>query len=230
MRKTIRTLLRSGLLAGALFALSATTYAQYTVSLTANPGTTGNGPMGSSNYHASEHIYLASEIGTDLNITQIGFSMNALTGLPKTYNSVSIYLQTTANTTFVSGLYSTAGYTLVYNGPITFPSAIGFTDVTLTTPFNYTLAAGNLQMLVVRTDNVTAAGPVMNSANGNSTLATASTCRRYNGTGVPTIGVTTLAITAFRAAVKFSSSAGTCPAFPANFSQTAFHCYQLTPS
>ena len=66
-------------------------------------------------------------------------------------------------------------------------SAIGFTSVTLTTPFNYTTAAGNLQMMVVRTDNLAAAGPVMNSANGNSTGAALTTCRRFNG-ATPVLG------------------------------------------
>jgi len=212
-----------------LMGLGGAVQAQYAVSIaTVNPGTTGNGPMGSGANHVSEHIYLASEIGTDMNITQIGFSMNALTGLPRTYNSVSIYLQTTANTTFVAGTYSLAGYTLVYNGSMTF-STTGFTSVTLTTPFNYTTGAGNLQMMVVRTDNVAAAGPVMNSANGNATLGgTANTCRRFNG-ATPVIGSTALAVTPFRAAVKFSGTAGPCATIT-DFNQTSWHCYEPGPA
>ncbi len=183
--------------------------------------------MGLSSYHVSEHIYLASEIGSDMNITRLEFATS--TAVAQTYNNVSIYLRTTAATTQATGVYSTAGYTLVYSGALVLPASLGFSGVTLTTPFAYATAAGNLEMLVERTDNLAHAGITFVAAVGNATGNTVLSCRRYNSTVAPVSGTTTLTQTNFRATVKFIDAAGICaPAFPQNFSTplSSFACYE----
>ena len=161
--------------------------------------------MGSAAHHASEHVYLATEIAQDFTINRIELSKSALASSAplNTYNNVAIYLYTTASPAFVAGAFATAGKTLVYSGSIAW-SSTGFSGVNLTTPFTYTQAAGNLVMLVVRTDNVTHTGNVFNCARGNAASGvTALTSRRYNGATAPVAGTTALATSAFRAAARF---------------------------
>ncbi|MEZ4758096.1 MAG: T9SS type A sorting domain-containing protein [Flavobacteriales bacterium] len=184
-------------------------FAQVTVTIDgsayAGQGTTGFAPMGNTGHHASEHVYLATEIGQDFTINRIELSNNLLLtpAALNTYNAVSIYLYTTPNTTFAGGTFTTAGKTLVYSGSITW-NAVGFAGVDLTTPFAYTQASGNLAMLVVRGDNVIHTANIFNSARGNATAGvTALTSRRYNGATAPVNGTTTLTTSAFRAAARF---------------------------
>ncbi len=176
------------------------------VSITVNPGTTGNGPMGSSNYHVSEHIYLQSEINTAININYVAFNMTTLGGTValNTFTNVKIYFKTTTATTFAAGAYNTTGYTQVYSGTMTW-NAAGFAGVS-TTPFNYTNTPGtNLQMMVVRTDNITHVGPVFSASIGNSTNSALNTCRRYNSTLAPVLNSSALALTTFRASVTLGN-------------------------
>ena len=160
--------------------------------------------MGNSGHHASEHVYLSTEIGQDFTINRIELSNNTLLtpASLNTYSAVSIYLYTTPNATFTLGAFATAGKTLVYSGSITW-TATGFAGVDLTTPFAYTQASGNLVMMVVRGDNVVRSN-IFNSARGNASSGVgALTSRRFNGPAAPVAGVTSLATSAFRAAARF---------------------------
>ncbi|HOZ52725.1 MAG TPA: hypothetical protein PLU17_12750, partial [Chitinophagaceae bacterium] len=197
-----------GSLAFILFSCS-TLYSQ-TVTITANPGTTGNGPMGSSTYHCSEHIYTQAEISAQttsapLPISFIRFNMSTLTVLP--FTNVNIYLRTTAASTFTAaGTYpDITGYTLVYSGAMNW-TAVGFAGVNLIAPFSYPNTPGtNLQMMVVRNNSSGNVGHAFASANGNSTSGTLNTCRRYNSTLAPVIGSSIMQLTAFRAAIEFGT-------------------------
>ncbi|MBL7728534.1 MAG: hypothetical protein JNM68_12645, partial [Dinghuibacter sp.] len=180
------------------------------VEITANPGTSGNIVLGTSNYHATESIYTETELGGATNfvtagtaINQVGFSINTV-GTGTTFGSVNIYMKNVplASTTFTSGVYTLTGYTLVYSGSITH-SATGWSEIALTTPFVRT-AGNNLQVLMERFDGVTHAGFVWNSANGNNTGSTLNTTRRYNGAAAVTVGTTSLTISAFRQAMRFA--------------------------
>jgi hypothetical protein len=115
-----------------------------------------------------------------------------------------------ATTTFATGTYTTAGYTLVYNGSITV-SATGWADIVLSAPYTRTTGT-NLQMLIERADGVTHTGYVWNTANGNNILSTNTTCRRYNSTVALAPGTTSLTASAFRPAIKimhrFNNDAG----------------------
>ncbi|MBL0034903.1 MAG: hypothetical protein IPP26_03870 [Flavobacteriales bacterium] len=173
----------------------------------------------------SEHIFLASEINQNMTIARINFNMTTLSVTPtiNSYGNVALYLKTTASATLTTGTYSLAGYTPVYSGTMAWTAA-GFDGVVLSTPFAYTTAAGNLQLLVVRTDNVGHAGPIFATANGNSTGAALTTSRRYNSTIAPTAGVSSLAASAFRTAIQLVPSCTGTPAPGNTLSSTALAC------
>jgi hypothetical protein len=176
---------------------AATAQAQTTISITAPGGTSGLSGLGTSNYHVSEQIYLASEVGQNITINQFGLSTSAL-GTNPTFNNVAVYMRHTANTVYTAGTFNTAGFTLVYNGTFAW-SATGFSVVSLTTPFNYSQASGNLEVMLVRTDNTTHTGAIY-----NCTVGATNSVRRLNTTVLPVSGVTAmpLANSGFRAAVQ----------------------------
>jgi hypothetical protein len=209
------------LLATMALLLATWSIAQVTVTIAANPSTSANVPMGVSNHHVSEHIFLASEIGQDFTINQINFNMTTLGATPavNTFNNVALYLRYTAAATLTTGAYNTAGYTLVYSGTMSW-SATGFAGVLLSTPFAYAQASGNLQLLIVRTDNAPHTGTVFATANGNSTGASLSTSRRYNGVGAPVPGTTSLTASVFRTAIQLLN-VPVCSGTPAPGNTTA---------
>ena len=181
------------------------------VSITTNPGTSGNIVIGGSNYHVSESIFLESEIGAanfttaGTAITAVAFSCNAIgTGSTTVASSnYSIYFKDVpaATTTFATGTYTTAGYTLVYSGAFSYPTT-GFQSVNLTTSYVRT-AGTNLQVLIVRTDNIVHTGTVFNASAGNTvTGSLALTTRRYNSTTAPVSGTSSLAASNFRPQIQ----------------------------
>ena len=151
VRSTLLTLLGL-IIAGSIFS--------QTVSITTNPGTSGNVVIGASTYHASEAIFLASEIGAGnfetvgTAINTVGFSYNSSSTatLPIAVTNYQIYMQNVASstTTLANGTYSLTGYTLVFSGTLNI-TAVGFNNVTLTTPFVRT-AGSNLQILLIRSN------------------------------------------------------------------------------
>ncbi len=194
-----------------LVIFSAGAFAQ-AVLIAANPSTSGLIVVGQSNYHASESIYLNSEIGNN-NFTTAGsaiqqiFFLLAQTGLSTSISNYSIYMKNVpaATTTFAgNGTYSLLGYTLVFNGTYT-ATPVGFSPIVLTTPFIHT-AGMNIQVLIIRSDNVLHTGYVYQAAVANETDATGTlnTSRRYNSTIVPAAGSTMLAATNFRPAIVFN--------------------------
>ncbi|MBK8226627.1 MAG: T9SS type A sorting domain-containing protein [Flavobacteriales bacterium] len=162
--------------------------------------TTNGGPLSILQNHAGEYLYFASEIGQDYTITRINFK-NAIaggTGPIDTYGSVSLYLRHTANTTLPTAVYAgTGGYTLVYNGPMTW-SKSGWSGANLQTPFAYSTGSGNLQLLVLRSEAVTHPGAAFYAA----VTAGVNSCRRYNNAAAPVVGVSTLSQSTFRAAIQ----------------------------
>lgn len=191
------------LLIGFTFCFPCYQFAQ-TVTINANPGTSPNIVMGTLAYHASEFIYRNAEIGassfTTTPISSVGFSVAQL-GAPTTFTNISIYLQNTALDVFTTGTYSTAGYTLVYNGSITFDD-LGFTVVDLQTPFLRTTGT-NLEFLIVRGDGVAHPNYLFEASLDNTTVATSTaTSRRYNGAAAPAAGSTSLATSPFRPSVQ----------------------------
>lgn len=192
------------LLIGFIFCLPAYQYAQ-TVTINENPtGTSPNIVFGTLAFHASEYIYKSAEIGantfTTLPITAIGYNI-AQVGSPTTFNGVKIYMQNTANTVFTTGVYSTAGYTLVYDGSVTL-GATDFNTITLQTPFLRT-AGSNLSILIERTDGVAHANYVyVPSLDDPTGAAATNVSRRFNGATAPVSGTTSLSASTFRAAIQ----------------------------
>ncbi len=91
---------------------------------------------GNWNYAWCSMLHTQTSIGSAKNITKIAF--NYIDASPKTFNNQKIYLKHTATTVFADASYenpTTTGYTLVYDGPITFTN--GWSEITLTTPFAY---------------------------------------------------------------------------------------------
>lgn len=183
-----------------------------TVAIRSNPGFFSNFiVIGDNNYHVSESIFLESEIGAGNFITagtainHIDFSCFSLGTGSTTVTSPNfkIYLKDVplGTSTLATGVYSTAGYTLVYSGAYSFLGT-GFQGVDLTTP--YTRAAGtNLEVLIERTDNVVHTGNGFDASQGNSVAGPAAlTTRRYNSAIAPVSSVTSLTESSFRQQIQ----------------------------
>lgn len=177
-----------------------------TVEIAGNPSTSATPSLGTNPYVANESIYTETEIGATsfttagTAINKIGINAGAI-GAATTFNNVNIYMKDVAlgTTTFTTGTYTTAGYTLVFSGTIVTP-AIGWVEFSLNTPFIRS-TGNNLQILLERTDNVAHAGFIWRTANGNNTGAAVNSCRRYNNVTVLS-GATSLAVSAFRAQIR----------------------------
>jgi hypothetical protein len=189
------------------FSFTNSSFGQTAVTLRENPTVgSSNNALGTLNYHASEYLYFDTEIGatnfTTTPINQIAFEVLNV-GSGQTFANVNIYMKDVpaATTTLATGTYSTTGYTLVFTGSIVLTHP-GFIPVTLTTPFTRT-AGNNLQVLVVRTDNVVHTNFTFNSDYDNTTTPT-NTSRRYNNaTTAPVENSTSLTASTFRAAIQF---------------------------
>ena len=98
-------------------------------------------------YSCSEMIYLQTEIGKSGPINTLSF--NKFSGDNSVVISdITVYMKHSTASSFVDGTTSIAGYTQVYSG--SFPNnALGWNEITLTTPFNYD-NINNLQILVVK--------------------------------------------------------------------------------
>jgi hypothetical protein len=168
-------------------------------------GTSGNIIIGQSAYHVSESIYTENEIGAGnfisaaSAINKIGYFV-AQVGAPTQISSFKVWMKNISATTtvFAAGTYTTAGYTLVFDGSIE-PAETGEYKFLLNTPFVRT-AGSNLQVMVERLDGVVNTGYIFYSANGNDVSGTATTSRRANQTTEPT-AATSLTTSAFRPAI-----------------------------
>ncbi|MEP7108740.1 MAG: T9SS type A sorting domain-containing protein [Ferruginibacter sp.] len=177
-----------------------TIYAQV-VDIVANSNSSAFNPIGVNNYHVSENIYTETEIGAGNFITpgtlinQIAFNIERV-GTGTTFNNVIIWMKEVPliTTTLASGIYSTAGYTQVFSGPLN-ATVTGWLIIPLTTGFQRT-SGSNLEVLLERNDNTPHANYNYRTANGTNT------CRRYNGTVAPVSGGTSLTASAFRAQIR----------------------------
>ena len=131
-----------------IFRLTAT---GQTITIGTGTSNSDNSPIQrANNYSASELLFLSSEVNTSGSLTGLGF--NKASGVSTvTIDSVYIYVKTTASTSLTTSS-STAGYTLAYQGP--FPNNVSSGWVTINfnmiSGFNYSTAAGNLSILLVR--------------------------------------------------------------------------------
>ena len=179
-----------------------------TVQIIANQGQTTNIVIGPNNCHVSENIYTETEIGVSnfttpaTAITHIDFNVFAL-GTVTTVDSFNIYLKEVplSTTTFATGVYDTAGYTLVFSGTYN-AATTGWMGVDLTTSFVRT-SGNNLQLLIERRDSVLHGAYSFNAARGNNTGAALLTSRRVNLATKPIPGTTVLSTaSAFRPQVQ----------------------------
>ena len=195
-----------------------------TVSIVANPGYSGNAVIGGSTYHASECIYLASEIGTgnfesvSTAMNRIALGLNAISTatLPVAVSNYQIYMKSVpaATTTFVTGTYSLTGYTLVFSGTLNI-TTVGWNTVDLTTPF-YRNPGENIQVLVIRNNGAAITGTSFDCSVGSTANSADLTTRRYNSTVMPVAGSSSLASSTFRFAIQFikTVSAASFPGTP----------------
>jgi hypothetical protein len=187
-----------------------------TISISANGGTSGNIVIGASTFHASESIFLASEVGSGnfesaaTAMTAIAFNLNqtnTTATLPVNVPNFEVYMKNipAGVTTLATGTYDLTGYTQVFNGTYTLTN-YGWNSLSLTTPFIRT-AGSNLQVLIIRNNGAAIAGTVFESATGNAaTDNTTLSSRRYNGTVAPAQNSTTLTATNFRPAIQLKHS------------------------
>lgn len=99
-------------------------------------------------YHASEIIYLQSELNQLGTIESIAFDKRSGSD-NNVIQNVEIYMKHTAATSLLTGTTSTVGYTLVYSGNFTNNASTGWMEVDLTTPFSYN-NTDNLEVLVIK--------------------------------------------------------------------------------
>lgn len=93
-------------------------------------------PYGNWKYAWCSMIYTQASLGTAKSITKIAFSFTDLT--PKSFTNQKIYLKHATNSVFPDASYENPvsnGYTLVYDGPITFTN--GWSEIILSAPFAY---------------------------------------------------------------------------------------------
>lgn len=219
MKQNFTFLNRATLFALLLLGIVSSSYAQI---VTINTNGTSPNQIGVSNFHISEQVYTNAEIGNSnfstvgAEITSMAFFANTLSTLAggNTFNNVKVYLKNVvpASATpysfsaFATGAWNSTyatsnGYTLVYDGPITFTAVGGAATVfQLSTPF-LRVAGNNLNMLIERTDNTLHTGFVSFCANTltNGGAATSSV-RRTNAATLPT---TFAQLSGFRTAVEF---------------------------
>jgi hypothetical protein len=168
-----------------------------TVQIVANSGQSVSIVVGNNNNHVSEAIYTENEIGATnfttaaTAINHIDFSVFVVSSIPLV-NNFKIYLKEVplATKTLSTGLYSTAGYTLVYSGSVNF-NATGWIGVDLSTTFTRN-AGNNLELLIERFDNITHTSANFNASRGNDTDPVALTSRRVNSATIPISGTTSL--------------------------------------
>ena len=233
MTKNLPSIFKVGLLSILILGLSQFANAQ-TASITGNPGFSGNVGIGGSNYHASEHIYLESEIGASnftsmpTAINRVSFMLDASsTGtLPTTVPNYEIYMMnvSAATTTFTAGIYNLAGYTQVFNGTLNLTATTTWQNVDLSTPFIRT-AGSNLQVLIIKNNGNIQAGYNFVTANGNSVAgSTATTSRRYNGATQSVSGTTSFSASAFRSAIQLNHTTAT-DVSPTSFTLPSSSCF-----
>jgi hypothetical protein len=137
------------LLSAFVLALSClTAAAQTTVTIGSGTSTQGAPVSRFFRYHASEFIYLQSEINETGEIQSIAFDKRSGSD-NNPIQSVQIYMKHTTDNSLASGTTSTVGYTLVYAGDFTNNAATGWMSVDLDTPFDYN-NSDNLQVLIIK--------------------------------------------------------------------------------
>lgn len=101
-------------------------------------------------YHASEFIYLQSEIDVQGDIKSIAFN-KASGSNTQPILAVTIYMKHTSDNTKTTGTTNTVGYQLVYDGTFPNTAATGWMSVNLDTPFAYN-NTDNLEILIIKGD------------------------------------------------------------------------------
>src|SRR5690554_5736550 len=101
-------------------------------------------------YSWSRTIYLQTEIGSAIDITEISYNVS---NIPTSYQMLdqSIYMKLTDDAVFATSDYvDTTGYTLVFSGNITWDGS-GWQTITLDTPFIYD-GTSNLEIYYINND------------------------------------------------------------------------------
>ena len=136
-----------------LFLCSLTINAQSSITLGTGNSSGTSYPIASYyNSSATESIYLGSEIGNSIKITQIGYEKAS--GNSTLELQITVYMKTTTKTNHGSSNYTVGAadfseYTLVYEGPLPNNASSGWMEVPLDTPFEFTDPAKNLSVLVI---------------------------------------------------------------------------------
>lgn len=163
-------------------------------------------PPNTNKYHVSEQLYTNAEIGNSFTtvgtaITQINFYIKA-TGSPLSIANYKVSMRDTAAsiTALTTGAAPISGYTVVFDGTLDATPIDGFVKIVLTTPYVRT-SGKNLIIKIERLNGVSHPGFEFYCAKGNSTNASATTCRRSNINTVPNAS-TSLTASSFRPSIQ----------------------------
>lgn len=124
---------------------------QTVISVGNGTATSNNFPInGYYDFSWASELYYQSELGMPANITKISFNVYSVSS-NFTMNNQKIYMRHTSTNSFADANYpGTSGFTLVYDGSITY-AGTGWKDITLTTPFAYN-GTDNLEVLLENRD------------------------------------------------------------------------------
>jgi len=155
--------------------------AQSTITIGAGSSTQGAPVSRFFRYHASEMIYLQSEINHSGTIESIAFNKQSGTDNNPIQN-VEIYMRHTTQMVLTGGTTSTADYTLVYAGNYTNNAATGWMEVQLNTPFDYN-NSDHLQILIIKGNQ----NPLTSAQfpRYSFTTSTPNRIRSYNDDSIP---------------------------------------------
>ena len=135
------------------------------------------------NYGWSSQLYLQSEIGAAGTISAIGFYVTN-SGASYTLTNQKIYVRHTSATSHADKYYpTTTGFTLVYDGSITFGTS-GWKTISLTTPFAYN-GTSNLEVMVESRDGSTFTSAVQSRYTNQSGSGIYRTKYDYNDYSFP---------------------------------------------
>ena len=174
---------------------------------TVQVGTLGNGTDYSNpfqtyfNFGWSTQLYLASELNKTGKITSLAYYVNN-SGGTSTLDNQKVYVRHTALSSYTDNLHpGNSGFTLVYEGSITF-GASGWNTIPFSTTFDYN-GTDNLEVLIESRDASTFTSAIQTRYTNQSGTSIYRTKYNYNNNSFPDLSVEGLRIHHF-SSVQFT--------------------------
>jgi len=155
----------------------------------------------SNDYCVYEVIYLAGDINISGPVSAVGFQRVDGTNTDSIEN-VRIYLQHTSQTILAAGSFSTAGYSLVFDGSWPNDSGSGWRERIMDSVFTYN-GTSNLKVLIVKDYQPAIANTPVTPRWYYTNVTTGDRARRYYG-AVPITTSTALSTTGFTSNIRLT--------------------------